>query len=172
VLLEPKTTTRGIDELPLGVSQFQNRGIQFTGSWIHDFQFTGLVLQVIFADRMENVECHGCLVKGPHAVDDSAGDAPLVAGAEETGNSAHCELEPSFKQYAHLFMGMGVFDHHRFRLEAHDRKHQIRAGSRLDLDTGKDLMSRPGPRRDEIGIGGLRLLLVFVWDRDDHSRFP
>ena len=40
------------------------------------FPFTDPVSQVIFADRMEDIECDGGLIECPDAVDDPAGDAP------------------------------------------------------------------------------------------------
>ena len=70
VLLDPMTTTRGMGSLMRGIPHYRSS-------------------QVIFADRVEDIDgATAGSSRAAHAVDDAAGDAPDVAGAEHAGDAA------------------------------------------------------------------------------------
>ena len=96
------------------------------------------------------------LFQSPDAVNDPAGDAPHVARAEQPGDASDGELEPALQQDPHLFVRMGMIEHDGFGFQMDDRQHQVLAGGRADLDTGKDQVPRPRSRRDEVVLDGLQ----------------
>src|SRR2546422_4229283 len=80
-------------------------------------------LQIVFADRMKNVESFDDVLQRDDVMFHSAGDAIHVAGAKNTVFVADEEMSLAFQDDANLLMRVRVRLHHRVRLERHQAEH-------------------------------------------------
>src|SRR5260221_11926439 len=80
---------------------------------------------IIIPDRMKDVQRHGRSADRADAVENAAGDAPDVAGADDPRHAADRELELARDHQAHLLVGMSVQGDDRIRLEADGQKHHL-----------------------------------------------
>lgn len=97
-------------------------------------------LQIVLADRVENVECSDRVVQRHDMMFHSAGDAIHLAWTEDAIFLADEKMGTPFQNHADLFVRMRVWLHDRFRLERDQAKHHLAARGRFNLNTGKNLM--------------------------------
>ncbi len=113
-------------------------------------------LAVVVSNWVENIECYGWSIDGYHAMRDAAGDPPLVAWSQASGDAADGEIKLARDEIANLFVRVGVVGHGPSRLKGNHREHHPLTGGRADGNTREKRVVGTGPRRAEVTIGQIR----------------